>query len=119
MKASASYPATTNEAGTTAAIASSIASAITGAVSKAAIAIATTEPGACTNEDATVKPRGSIVSIRRAGIGCIPVVAPLADRSAIIAAVAAVPRADADTEANLSMRVGRRNHQNTKQREIT
>jgi hypothetical protein len=116
MKASASYPATTNEAGTTAAIASSIASAITGAVSKAAIAIATTEPGACTNEDATVKPRGSIVSIRRAGIGCIPVVAPLADRSAIIAAV---PRADADTEANLSMRVGRRNHQNTKQREIT
>jgi hypothetical protein len=92
-----------------------VAAAITGTVAIPAIAVSAAEPGASPDKDATVKPRRTVISVRRTSVGRITVVAPLTDGGTI---VATVPRAYANSERNLGMRIGRWNHQNTKQREI-
>src|ERR1700722_9674119 len=108
----------TMEAATiTAKAASSVAATIACAVAVSAIAVSAAEPGACADEEAAIKPCGTVISVRRTSVGRITVVAPLANRSSIVATVP-VPGVDANPNRNLGVRVGRWNQQNTKQREI-
>ena len=72
-----------------------------------AITITTPEPRAGANEDATAKPRWTVVTIRRSGVGGVAVVSIGADRSRI--AVATIHGASyADPDRDLGMRVSRR-----------
>src|ERR1700722_14989273 len=96
---------------------SSVAATIACAVAVSAIAVSAAEPGACADEEAAIKPCGTVISVRRTSVGRITVVAPLANRSSIIATVP-VRGVDANPNRNLGVRVGRWNQQNTKQREI-
>jgi hypothetical protein len=114
MEASSGYSTTAGESAT-ACIGASIAATIARAIAVATISITAAEPRACSDEEAAVKPRRAIISVRRTSVRGVTVIAPLTYRGAI---VAAVPRSDADPERHLSVRVGRRNHQDTKQREI-
>jgi hypothetical protein len=88
--------------------------AIASAVSvPAAIAIASTvpvsvaaaKPGSGTDEEAAVEPGWAVVSVGRAGIGIVVVVAPLADWRAVI--VASVTGTDANAEGDLGVGVRR------------
>jgi hypothetical protein len=75
----------------------------------------TVVPGSRADKDAAGKPRRAIVSVRRAGIRIVAVVAIGADRSRIPIAVTAVNRsADTNADRNLGMRIRRcGNQQNT------
>jgi hypothetical protein len=75
----------------------------------------TVVPGAGANEDAAGKPRRTIVSVGRAGIGIVAVVAISADRSRIPIAVTAINRsADTNADRNLGTGISRgREQQNT------
>jgi hypothetical protein len=95
---------------TTVAITVSTAVAVDATVS---VAITTTEPRTGTDEDTAAKPRRAIVSIWRASVRSIAVVAIGANRSRV--AVTPIHRAtDADPNRNLGMRVSRcRDDQNS------
>jgi hypothetical protein len=72
----------------------------------AVVAVSVTAvPGAGANEDAAGKPRRTIVSVGRAGIGIVAVVAISADRSRIPIAVTAINRS-ADTNADRNLGTG-------------
>jgi hypothetical protein len=89
-------------AGTSIAVAAAIAVHTAVSISVAAI------PGAGTNKDAAIKPRRSVVSIRRASIGIVPVIAVRAHRSRVAVAVTPIHRStDPNSNRYLSMRVGR------------
>jgi hypothetical protein len=115
MEAAATYCTAAGKPATSAIACTSVAATISGTIAIAAIAVSAAEPRACSDEEAAVKPRRAIISVRRTSVRGVTVIAPLTYRGAI---VAAVPRSDADPERHLSVRVGRRNHQDTKQREI-
>jgi hypothetical protein len=78
---------------------------------EAAIAVSiTTIPGACTDKETAGKPRRAVVSVRRAGIRIIAVIAVSANGSSI--AVTPIHRCtDPDSDRDLSMGIGRSGEQ--------
>jgi hypothetical protein len=73
----------------------------------AAVAVATTEPGAGADEDTTVKPRRAIVSVGCAGVRIVTVIAIGADGSGITIVAAVYRGADPNTYRDLGMRISR------------
>jgi hypothetical protein len=118
MEASAaSYSTAAGKSATASIACTSVATTRSGAIAIAAIAVSAAEPGTCADEEAAVKPCRTVISVRGTSVGRVTVIAPLADGSTIIAAVP-VSRVDTNPNGDLGMRVGRWNHQDTKQREI-
>jgi hypothetical protein len=70
-----------------------------------AISVAAAEPGAGSDEEATGEPAGAVVSVGRAGVGRVAVVAIGADWRAISVA-AVVRRWSADADADRDLGVG-------------
>jgi hypothetical protein len=91
------------------AVAAAVAVAAAIAAVYAAVSIAVTAiPGAGTDKEAAVEPRRSVVSVGRASIGIITVVAIGAGRSRVAIAITPVYRpTDPDSNRHLSMGIGR------------
>jgi hypothetical protein len=70
-----------------------------------AVSITAAEPGTGTDKEAAVEPRGAIVSVGRAGVGIIAIVAIGTDGSITVASVAPVDR-PANSNSNRNLRVG-------------
>jgi hypothetical protein len=81
------------------------ASIVAAAISVAVAAVAVTVPGACSDEEATGEPAGAVVSVWRAGVGRVAVVAIGADWRAIsVAAVVGRWYANANANRDLGVR---------------
>jgi hypothetical protein len=99
---------------TTPTIAASVTATVAGTIAVSAVPVSAAEPRTCSYKDAAVKPGRTVISVRRTSVRCVAIVAPLAYRSTIVAAAIAVSRVDANPKGDLGVRIGRRNHQNTK-----
>ena len=87
-------------------------------IEAAAITEAATIPGASSDEDAAIEPCRAVVTVRRAGIGVVPVVA-VSTSWRIIPVIPVRRYADPNTNCNLSMRIsGRWEQEDTEQSEI-